>query len=132
MAVKAHHIIQLKGPHLKVCECGCEQQFYGRRNQKYIDSSHKSKVNNEKRNQELEWFNPLFDDVRKSYQALVKGLQEVDEKGWVYIGELTKNGFNPDCFTQRVKNENGVVFKRILDMAFLLSEKKDHVQIFKI
>ena len=53
MANKAHHIIQLKGPHLKVCECGCEQQFYGRRNQKYIDSSHKSKANNEKRSKEL-------------------------------------------------------------------------------
>ena len=132
MAVKAHHIIQLKGPHLKVCECGCEQQFYGRRNQKYIDSSHKSKVNNEKRNQELEWFNPLFDDVRKSYQALVKGLKEADEKGWVYIGKLTKHGFNPDCLTQLGTNKEKKEYKYILDMAFRISEDEKYIRIIKL
>lgn len=128
----SNEIIQLKGPHLKKCQCGCEQQFYGRSNQKYIDITHKSIINNEKRNKEFARFNPLFDDVRKSYKALRRGLQKVNKDGWIYIGELTKIGFNPDCLTQRVKNKNGIVFKRILDMAFILSEKKDHVQIFKI
>ena len=127
-----NEIIQLKGPHLKTCGCGCEQQFYGRSNQKYIDSSHKSKANNEKRNKELARFIPLFDDVRKSYKTLVKGLQEVDENGWVYIGELTKHGFNPDCLTQQGKNKEKTEYKYILDIAFRVSEDEKYIQIIKL
>lgn len=126
-----NEIIQLKGSHLKKCGCGCEQQFYGRKNQKYIDDSHKSKVNNAKRDKKMEKFNPEFNDIRHSYEALEKGLKEVDENGWLYIGKLTKIGFNPDCPTNRVVAKNGEVYKSILDVVFKLSEKKDHIQIFK-
>ena len=126
-----NEIIQLKGPHLKTCACGCKQQFYGRSNQKYINSSHKSKANNEKRSKELARFTPLFDDVRKSHKALVKGLKEVDEKGWVYIGNLTKLGFNPDCLTQQGKNKEKTEYKYILDIAFRVSEDEKYISIIK-
>ncbi len=127
-----NEIIQLKGPHLKTCGCGCKQQFYGRSNQKYIDSSHKSKANNEKRSKELARFTPLFDDVIKSYNALVIGLKEVDEKGWVYIGKLTKLGFNPDCLTQQAKDIEKTEFKYILDLAFRVYEDEKYIQIIKL
>jgi len=42
-------IIQLGGPHHKICACGCHTEFYGRRNQKFVDTLHKANINNEKR-----------------------------------------------------------------------------------
>lgn len=128
----SNEIIQLKGPHLKTCGCNCGIQFRGRRNQKYFNNLHKSEVNNAKRDKKMKKFNPEFIDIRHSYEALEKGLKEVDENGWIYIGKLIKLGFNPDCPTKRVVNKNGVLYKCILDIAFRLSEKKDHVQIIKL
>jgi len=127
-----NEIIQLKGPHLKTCECGCEQQFYGRRNQKYIDDSHKSKVNNAKRDEKMKKFKPLVNDMLHSYEALEKGLKEVDENGWIYIGKLTKLGFNPDCLTQQAKDLEKTEFKYILDLAFRVYEDEKYIQIIKL
>jgi hypothetical protein len=33
----------------KRCQCGCEEPFYGRRNQKYLNVDHKNFFNNGKR-----------------------------------------------------------------------------------
>ncbi len=123
--------IQLGGPHYKICECDCGAEFYGRRNQKYFDPSHKSKVNNAKRDKRNEKFKPWFDEMIISYRALQIGIKNVDKDNWVYIGKLTKLGFDPEVATKGLTGKDGNRYKHILDLAFRLSDDKKYVQIFK-
>lgn len=125
-------ILQLGGPHLKTCACPCGTEFYGRRNQKYVDLKHKARINNDKRSSQLEKFKLWFDEIRITYRALELGLGQVGDKNWIYIGELAKHGFNPDCATKMATSKEEIEFKYILDFAFRLSEDKQYVQIVKM
>lgn len=124
-------IEQLGGPHLKMCDCGCKKQFYGRSNQKHYPG-HKSKINNAKRSQRDRKFKSFFNEIKTSYYALQKELPNRDENNWIYIGKLTKHGFDPDCATKIATNKNDVKFKYILDIAFRLSDDNKHVQFLKM
>ena len=130
---KSNEILQLGGPHYKVCECGCETEFYGRKNQKYVDSTHKSRVNNLKRQNNDDLFRSTFSQIRLNYHTLIECLLLVDKDGWVAYRELVKLGFDPDApFGRAWNKDRNIEFKSILDVAFRLSDNKDYVQIFKI
>ena len=123
-------ILQLGGPHLKTCEfCGVE--FYGRRNQKYCTTKHKANMNNEKRSSAREQFDPWFQEMIVTYKSILRVYPKRDKDNWVYIGELTKHGFNPDCATKEIKNSEGEVFEYIFGFVFRLSDDKKYVQLFK-
>lgn len=125
-----NEILQLGGPHHKTCEyCGIE--FYGRRNQKFCDPTHKAAHNNHKRSENTEAFEPWFKEMKTSYRALQYGLHHADENGWILSSKLTQQGFDPDCATKEVTNKKGEPFERLLDIVFRLSKDQKHVQIFK-
>ena len=125
-------IIQLGGPHLKTCPCGCGTKFRGRRNQKYLNNDHRYVVNNNKQSQENDKFSQDFFQVRLNHRILSENHNPIDETKWIFIGQLTKDGFNPDAYSKQSKNEQDDEFKYILDLAYRLSDDKQFVQIIKM
>lgn len=120
----------INGPHLKVC-LYCGEEFFGRSNQKFCNQNHKATYNNLKSSKINSIYDPWFAEMKTSHQALVKALNKRDEKGWVYIGELTKFGFNPDCSTKKVTSKEGIKYSWLFDVVYRLSDNKFYVQISK-
>ena len=127
-----NEILQLGGPHLKECNC-CGIEFYGRRNQKFIDTKHKANYNNQKNAMKREKLSPLFKKMTTSY-----GVMENCKKGdlldrWINITDLIKEGFDANIPTNLIKSKtDGKQFYKLLDYAFRLSEDGTKIIIHQL
>lgn len=117
-----------KGEYFKICPC-CNIEFYGRKNQRFKNKIHKSAFNNAKRAKEMEVFKPWIDEMIASYRALQKGILSVGNRGAIFIGELIKYGFNPDCPAKQAIAEDGSNFRFILDIAFRKIDDGQYYQL---
>ena len=121
-----------KGPHLKTCICGCEIEFWGRRNQKFLDHNHKNKVNNLKRAMRMEPLSKLFSQLETNYRILVK-YYLLSKGNRIKYSDLLKEGFDPNapCTFQKNKND-GVQYRVLLNYCFNQSPDNQFIQIFKL
>lgn len=123
---------QKRGPHLKTCICGCEIEFWGRRNQKFLSASHKNKTNNLKRSIRMEPLSKLFSQLETNYRILKKYYRQ--SKGdWIKYSNLLKEGFDPNapCTFQKSKN-TGTQYRVLLNYCFHQSEDNQFIQIIKL
>jgi hypothetical protein len=126
------NIIQLGGPHYKICKCGCKTEFNGRRNQKYFPK-HKAKVNNKAAAKRREKLSPTFRKMEKCYSILVKirNLNLLDQ--WIPITDLTRDGFDPNIPSNSIKTKkDGTEYYKLADFAFRLSDDASKIIIHQI
>lgn len=119
-----------KGAYKKICACGCNQEFSGRRNQKFISEEHKSRFNNEKRAQRLSQLSGIFSEMENNYRILKKYYSKYkDVPTPFYL--LVKEGFNPNApFVMAKGFHDGEEYKAIADMMYRYSSRtKEHVII---
>ncbi len=127
-----NEILQLGGPHLKECKC-CGIEFYGRRNQKFVNTAHKAQYNNEKRALKTEKLKPIFKRMRTSYEVLNNYAKNGKLGRWMYITDLIKEGFDANIPTNLIKSkEDGAEYYKLLDYAYRLSEDGTKIIIQKV
>lgn len=124
--------IQRRGPHLKICKCGCEQEFYGRNNQVFLDSSHKDLFHNlEKSNQNKE-MKPMNDIIKNNHRLLKKHYPKSKGEKWIHKGDLIQEGFEGSVITGLSKNShNGRHIYKIQNYSYSLSEDNKQIIIYK-
>lgn len=124
-------IIQLGGPHYKVCECGCNIEFYGRRNQKYYPK-HKAKVNNEKRALRQEPLSKIISKMENNYRILLKYYPKSRGTAISY-SPLLKEGFDPNAPCEMRKAvDTGIEYRLLINYYFRQTEDNKQIIINKI
>ena len=90
------NIIQLGGSYHKKCPCGCETEFFGRRNQKYLNNRHKAKFNNEKKAVRNEEIGPILAQIENNYHILKKYYPK-SKNTKIVLSLMLKEGFHPNA-----------------------------------
>lgn len=127
-----HEILQLGGPHLKACKC-CGLEFYGRRNQKFIDTTHKANYNNQKNAVKREKLSPVFKKMATSYYVMENYQRRDMLDRWIHITDLIKEGFDANIPTNLIKSKtDGKQFYKLLEYAFRLSEDGTKIIIHQL
>jgi len=128
----ATDIIQLGGPHLILCKCGCGIDFLGRRNKKYFDDKHKAKVNNERRALRIGSLTEIFSEMSNNLRILIKYYPRSNGNAITY-SPLLKEGFNPNApCVMRKDVKTGIEYRALTNYYFRQSEDNKLIIIYKI
>lgn len=124
-------IPKLGGPHLKICECGCELKFFGRLNQKYLNLDHKSKVNNQIRSELNKPLKDALHQMKVNYRLLEK-FYGISNGKKIKFSQLLASGFDLNSYFKQVKlSETEKPCRRLEDYVFYISEDFTEITIFK-
>jgi len=126
-----NEIIQLGGPHLKTCPCGCKTPFYGRRNQVFVNTQHKAKYNNLLRSERRAPLAGIFAQMETNYRILEKYYPSSTGQ-WIKFSPLLKEGFDANApYTLEKDIDTGTVYRVLANFLFTQSKDNQHVIIFK-
>ena len=125
-------IPQLGGPHLKVCECGCKKQYYGRLNQKYLNLEHKTKVNNLIRSELNKPLKDALHQMKVNYRLLER-FCDISNGKPIKFSHLLSLGFDLNSYFKKAKlSETEEPCMLLEDFAFSISNGNTEIKIFKL
>ena len=125
-------IIQRRGPHFKICECGCEQQFYGRNNQDYVYTFHKDFIHTQKKINQNKEMKPVNDMTKTNQRLLKEFYPQSRGEEWIKFSPLLRRGFDSDGLTGLSKNNiNGRDIMEVHNYSYSLSDDNRYMIIYK-
>jgi hypothetical protein len=131
--MESNMMIEDNGLHFKVCACGCETTFMGRSNRKFLNTRHKSKVNNQIRSNRRKVLVPTFEKMELCYRLLQKIKEEGKLKVWMPISDLTRNGFDPNIPSTRLKDKKtGAEYMVLINFAYRVSDEGTKIIIVEL
>jgi hypothetical protein len=105
--------------YLKLCKCGCDRKFYGRRNQLFVNESHRYKYNNNKASELNAKTNDLSRFIKINYKVLEKHYPSSKGTEPLYLPNLILEGFSPMHYLGIVKDtKSGLDWFKIGPYAF--------------
>ena len=125
-------IIQRRGPHFKICECGGEQKFYGRNNQKHVYTWHKDNSHNMKKTERDKEMKPINDMTKTNHRLLKEFYPQSRGEKWIKFSPLLRRGFDSDGLTGLSKNNsNGRYIIEVHNYSYSISDDKRQIIIYK-
>jgi hypothetical protein len=122
----------LETMYYKVCQCGCGERFYGRRNQKYLNVDHKNFFNNGRRAARNEMISADLKSFKGNNRLLEKFFPLSKGIDWIPFPPLAKEGFDPDgLFHHEKEMKTGERIYRSGIYSFKLSADNKKIIIFK-
>jgi hypothetical protein len=120
------------GSYPMTCLCGCETQFRGRRNQKFLNTTHKAYFNNEKRAMRNAPLAEIFAQMANNMRILIKYYPKSKGQPILY-SPLLKEGFNPNAPCEMGKaNDTGIEYRVLANYYFRQTENNQQITIYKI